>query len=97
MSSTSSNYEFRNTTIKELESRLGLDSIRDVEWGKFSEEELDDSITDKIIYPKELYGENLFVKPKGYLKTIIAWLKFFCLKKSISGKWNPIVEICLKK
>lgn len=92
-----SSYEFQKPAIKELEEKLKLESIRNVEWEKFSEEELDDGFTDKIIYPKELYGENLFLKPKGYLKTIISSLKFFCLKKSISGKMNPLVEIYLKK
>ncbi len=91
-----SNYEFDKKAIKELEDRLELDSIRNIEWEKFSEQELDDSLTDKIIYPKELYGENLFVKPKGFLKTIIVWLKFFSIKKLVSGKLNPRVETYFK-
>lgn len=87
-----SNYEFGKESITEFEKKLNLKSIRNIEWEKFSWEEHENFITDKVVYPSELYWEDLFVKPKGMKKTRIQILKFFSLKKSISGRFNPKIE-----
>jgi len=92
-----SSFEFGKESIKDFEKDLGIKSIRNFEWEKFSWEEHEDSITDKIIYPKELYWEDLFIKPKYVKKIIIQVLKFVSLKKSISGKLNPKTIEYLKK
>lgn len=87
-----SSFEFGKEPIKKFEKRLGLNSIRDVEWGKFSWKEQQNAITDKVIYPKELYGENLFIQPRYLRRLAIQTLKFFLIKKSISGKFTPIIQ-----
>ena len=89
-------FEFGKDPIKEFEERLNLKSIRDIEWEKFSWEEHQDYITDKVIYPEELYWEDLFIKPKKLKKAIIQLLKFLSLKTSISGKFRPNVEKLLQ-
>jgi hypothetical protein len=92
-----SNFEFNTEAILEFEKRLNLNSIRDIEWEKFSWEEHENAITDKIIYPKELYWENLFIKTKNPKKTFIRILKFLSIKKSISGKLNPKIDTILNQ
>ncbi|MCH2193580.1 hypothetical protein [Kordia sp.] len=85
-------YEFGKEPIKKFEKKLDLKSLREIEWEKFSWEEHENGITDKVIYPKKLYWEDLFVKPKNLKKIIIQILKFLLIKKSISGKFNPKIE-----
>jgi len=91
-----SHFEFGKKPMKEFEKRLNLLSIQNIEWDKFSLEEHENYITDKIIYPKELYGEDLFLKPKYLKKKMVQLLKFLSIKKSISGTFNPKVERYLK-
>lgn len=89
-------FEFNKEPIKEFERKLKLKSLRNVEWEKFSWDEHENYITDKVVYPKELYWEDLFIKPKKLKKPIIQILKFLSIKKSISGKLNPKIENHLK-
>lgn len=89
-------FEFDKEPIKEFENKLNLNSLKDTEWEKFSWEEHENSITDKVIYPKELYWEDLFVKPIYLKKTSIQILKFLSIKKSISGNFNPKIKKYLK-
>jgi len=91
-----SNFEFDKKPIKEFEKKFNLNSIRETEWEKFSWEEHQNYITDKVIYPKELYWEDLFVKPKNLKKIFIQTLKFISIKNSISGKFNQKIEKYLK-
>jgi len=91
-----SNFEFGKEPIKKFEKRLNLNSLRETEWEKFSWEEHENYITDKVIYPKEMYWEDLFVKPKNLKKAFIGILKYLSIKKSISGKFNPKIEEYLK-
>lgn len=91
-----SNFEFGKEPIKELEKRLDLKSIQNTEWEKFSWEEHQNYTTDKIIYPKELYWEDLFVKRNNVRNSLTRLLKFSSIIKSISGKFNPKIKEYLK-
>lgn len=86
-----SSNELLKASMFVFEKKLNISSIREIEWEKFSYEDHENSLTDKIIYPKEMYWENLFEMPKGLKKIGIRILKFFLIKKSISGKLSPKV------
>lgn len=87
-----SNFEFGKDSMKEIERRFLLKDIKVMEWDKFSWEDHENYITDKIIYPKELYWEDLYLRPKGIFKSIVQWLKFLSIKKSIGGKFTNKVQ-----
>ncbi|NOQ73054.1 MAG: hypothetical protein GQ574_13680 [Crocinitomix sp.] len=89
--------EFGGDEMMQFELRLGLKSIRNIEWGKFSWKEHENYITDKIIYPKELYWEDLFIPPEHLEKRIVQLAKFLAIKKSISGELNPRIAAYLEK
>ena len=60
---------------------MQLKSICEIEWKRFSWEDHENNITDKVIYPKALYWEDLFIKPKGFKKAFVQILKFLSIKK----------------
>lgn len=86
-----SSYEFKEEGVKELETKFGLKSIQRVEWAKFSWEEQENMITDKIIYPEKLYWKDLFVKPRYLKKFFVQILKFFNPRQIVTGKLCPVV------
>jgi len=90
-----SNFEFEGEAYEIFENKLSLSIGK--EWSEFSWKEHENYITDLVIYPNELKGEDLFVKPKYLRKSITQLLKFLYLKKSISGKLSPKVEEYLNK
>ncbi|MFT5261974.1 MAG: hypothetical protein ACI8YQ_000703 [Polaribacter sp.] len=89
-------FEFDKESIKKFERKLNLNSIRNTEWEKLSWEEHENYTTDKVVYPRELYWENLYVQPRNFRKRIIKILKFLSIKKSISGKFTPKIAEYLK-
>lgn len=87
-----SHFEFEKEAFDIFNQRLNLDNTIVKEWQQFSYEDHQNYVTDRVIYPQSLYGENLFVTQKRFGKTITQASKFFSLKKSVSGKFNPKVE-----
>ena len=89
-------FEFGKEPIKEFENKLNIKSLRNIEWEKFSWEEHENYMTDKVVYPEELYWEDLFIKPKFLKKKLVQLFKFLKIKKSISGKFDPKIDKYLK-
>lgn len=87
-----SSYEFEKEYIKLFERKLNLNSIKLHEWEKFSWKDHMSSLTDKVIYPKELYWQDLFHIPKGLSKLTTQLLKFLGIKQLVSGKYSTIVN-----
>ena len=91
-----SQFEFLDEAMVLLETEFGLKNIRTIEWPRFSWEEHENCITNKIIYPKELYWEDLFLQPNYFAQKMIPIMKFFFTRKSVSGRFNPKVLRWLK-
>jgi len=92
-----SSWECQKESFKQFEKRFGLNDIVNEEWSKFSWKQHQGHLTSKLLYPTELYWEDLFVKPKGYLIVIEHILKLLSIKKSVRGKLNPKIKEYLQK
>lgn len=87
-----SSWECQKESFKQFEEKFELNDIVTKEWSKFSWRQHQDYITSKVLYPAELYWEDLFERPKSYLKFIERIMKVLSIKKPISGKLNSAVE-----
>ncbi len=87
-----SDVELVKKAMPVLEENLNFKSPIHIEWQRFSIEDHESAMIDKILFPLDLYWNDLFVIPTNPKRFFIRFLKFFRIISLVSGKFHPKVK-----